>query len=149
MYCICIMYLRTLVWQDGARRILRPRRCRAAHSDDADETRAAHSSPRPQIYAQHARGHRGKDSSQALDNVISSLVSPRTSKLEPRSQTARVAVGALERKNFLQSKSLRPFCAIMPLKTSSPPPKVKPIAIHRDPRRKRRRESVANSFSNN
>ena len=42
--------------------------------------------------------------------VISSTVSPRASIFEPRSQKARV--GALERKNFFQSKSSDHFARI-------------------------------------
>ena len=85
-------------WQDGAFRFEHALQSRAYRLDRAEQTRSAHSSPRAQEYAQNALGHRGHASSQALGQVISPTVSPRTSILEPRSQKARV--GALERKNF-------------------------------------------------
>ena len=76
--------------------------CRAAHivltalSRRVQRThRREHRSTRR---TRSARGHRGQDSSQALGQVISLDSCSRTSKLEPRSQTARV--GALERKSF-------------------------------------------------
>ena len=97
-------------WQDGAFRFRLRWRSRRHPHDRTDDARAAHSSPRAQEYAQNARGHRGQDSSQALGQVISLDSCSRTSKLEPRSQKTRV--GALERKNFSQSKSLWPFARL-------------------------------------
>ena len=107
-------------WQDGAFRFEHALQSRAYHLDRAEQTRSAHSSPRAQEYAQNARGHRGHDSSQALGQVISPTVSPRASIFESRSQTTRV--GALERKNFFQSKSQWTFCAVGTLKKSTAPP---------------------------
>ena len=100
-------------WQDGAFRFEHAMQSRAYRRDRAEQTRSAHSSPRAQEYAQNALGHRGHDSSQALGQVISPTVSPRTSSFEPRSQ--KVRVGALERKSFFQSNSQWPFCAIVTL----------------------------------
>ena len=108
-------------WQDGAFRFEHALQSRAYRLDRAEQTRSAHSSPRAQEYAQNARGHRGHDSSQALGQVISPTVSPRASIFESRSQTTRV--GALERKNFFQSKSQWTFCAVGTLKKSTAPPK--------------------------
>ena len=107
-------------WQDGAFRFERALQSRAYRLDRAEQTRAAHSSPRAQEYAQNARGHRGQDSSQALEQVISPMQPYRTSIFESRSQ--KVRVGALERKNFSWSNSQWRFCAERPLKISFPPP---------------------------
>ena len=101
-------------WKDGAFRFEHALQSRAYRLDRAEQTRSAHSSPRAQEYAQNARGHRGHDSSQALGQVISPTVSPRASIFEPWSQKARV--GALERKNFFQSKSQWPFCVSLTYK---------------------------------
>ena len=102
-------------WQERTFRSEHAQQSRAHRLDRADEARAAHSSPRAQEYAQNARGHRGHDSSQALGQVISPTVSPRASIFELWSQKARV--GALERKNFFQSKSQRPFCVNLTYQT--------------------------------
>ena len=107
-------------WQDGAFRFEHALQSRAYRLDRAEQTRSVHSSPRAQEYAQNARGHRSQDSSQALGQVSSLDSCSRTSKLEPRSQTARV--GALKRKNFFQSNSQWSFCATATLKKSFAPP---------------------------
>ena len=54
-------------WQDGAFRVEHALQSRAYRLDRAEQTRSAHSSPRAQESAQKALGHRGLDSSQALE----------------------------------------------------------------------------------
>ena len=105
------------VWQDRSFRFRIEQRSQRRPHDRVDEACAAHSSPRASECVQNAQGHRGQDSSQALRHAISPLDSSRTSKVEPFSQTARV--GALERKNFFQSKPQWTFCVIVKTKNTT------------------------------